>query len=196
MVRSIKAYRINLVRILREREKKLEKQRRYQAVGGLACFVVLALAVAYSAFTILRMERVLSAEKEKLVQVENEYKKYTATRTIVEKGDVELLNGLQGRGIFWTKKLAALALHLPDYYTITDFSYRNGELRVSGFGFATSRQDQLLVLDGYLNGLRGDTTFSNVFKEIFLSTAQRAEDRSGKVAFEFTAVNPLAKVKQ
>lgn len=197
MVRSVKAYRINLVRALREKERKLERQRRIQALAGVACFAVLALAVAYSAFTILRMEKVLSAEKDKLLQVETEFKKYKATRAIVEKGDVELLNSLQGRGIFWTKKLAALATHLPDGYTITGFSYKGGELRVSGFGYVSSRQDQLLVLNEYLNRLRSDTTFSNVFREIYLNNAQRAsENGSGKFAFEFSALNPKGKVSQ
>lgn len=194
MVRSVKAYRINLVRDLREREKKRERQQRLQVLAAAACFVVLALAVAYSVFTILRMEKVLKAEEDKLRQVESEYSKYKATRAIVEKGDVELLNSLQGRGIFWTKKLASLATHLPDGYAITEFSYKGGELRVAGFGYVTPRQDQLLVLDGYLNRLRSDTTFSNVFRDIYLNHAQRASvDGAGKFAFEFSALNPKAK---
>jgi Tfp pilus assembly protein PilN len=190
MARAAKSYRINLVRSLRENERKQERKRRIQALVGVTCFAVLALAFVYSGFAMWKMESVLAAEKDKLAQVQAEYNKYTATRMIVEKGDVELLNALQGRGIFWTKKLAALAKHLPDNYTITKFAYANGELRVSGLGTASSRQDHLLVLDGYLNRLRADSAFSNVFSEIYLNVAQNEESASGRVAFEFSALYP------
>lgn len=197
IARAPKAYHINLVRSLREKERRAEKQRRIHAMVGVACFALLLLAVVYSGLTMWKMERVLAAEREKLVQIQSEYSRYTATRTIVDKGDVELLNRLQGRGIFWTKKLAAMATHLPDNYSITAFSYHNGELKVRGFGFTNPKQDQLLILDAYLNRLRQDTTFSDVFKQIFLSSAQRNDQPgTGKVAFEFSAINPQAQVKQ
>lgn len=189
MAHAAKTYRINLIRNLREKERKAEKRRRLQAFAGIACFAVLACAVLYSAFTIWKMERVLGLEEDKLALVRNEFKKYSASRTTVDKADVELLNRLQGRGIFWTRKLAALASHLPDNFTITGFSYRDGELRVSGSGLASSRQDQLLILDAYLNRLRKDTAFSDVFRKIYLNTASRAGDQeTGRFGFEFSAL--------
>lgn len=191
-----KTYRINLVRSLRERERKAERQRRVRVMSGVACFAVLALALLYSGFTVWKMEKVLRDEERKLEAIRAEYAKYTAARMIVDKGDVELLHNLQGRGIFWTKKLAALAKHLPDGYAITGFTYKAGELRVTGNGLVTSRQDQLLVLDGYLNRLRADSTFSDVFRQLYLNTAQRESGKAaGRLTFEFSAVNPEAQGK-
>lgn len=194
MARVAKSYRLNLVRSLRDRERKAEQKRRSEALIGLACFAILAMALLYSGFTMWKMERVLSSEEEKLTQIKNEYKKYTAARMIVDKNDVELLNSLQGRGIFWTKKLAAMAKHLPENYAITGFSYREGELKVIGYGYVSPKQDQLLTLDGYLNRLRGDSTFSDAFSQLYLNETDRKEDLgSGRVSFEFSAVNPLIK---
>lgn len=196
MVRIAKIYQINLIRSLRERERKAEQQRRFQALVGLSCFAILILAMLYSGFTMWKMERVLSSEELKLAQVRNEYKKYTATRMIVDKDDVELLNSLQGRGIFWTKKLAAMAKHLPDNYAITGFSYLGGELKVVGFGYVAPKQDQLLTLDTYLNALRADTTFSDEFTQLYLNGTERKEDIGpGKISFEFSAINPRFKGK-
>lgn len=194
MTAQASKYRINLVRKLREQERLAERRKRLQVSAGLACFAVLALALGYSGYTIWKMESVIGEEERKLAAIQAEYRKYTAARAIVDKSDVELLHSLQGRGILWTKKLAAMATHLPDQYAITDFSYRNGELRVAGYGYLTPRQDQLLVLDGYLNRLRKDSAFSDVFKDIRLNSAAREEDAgSGRFGFEFTAINPSAR---
>lgn len=192
-----KSYTINLVRSLRERERKTERSRRIQVIASIACFAVLALALLYSGLTMWKMEQVLASEKNKLAQVQNEYRKYTAARMIVDKSDLELLHNLQGRGIFWTKKLAALAKHLPENYAITSFSYRAGELKVNGYGYASHRQDQLLTLDTYLNRLRTDTTFSNVFRQLYLNNTRREDQQgSGRVEFEFSAVNPEGQDKK
>lgn len=191
MVRIAKTYRINLVRSLREHERRAEQQRHFQALAGFSCFAILILALLYSGFTMWKMEQVLTSEEEKLEQIRNEYKKYTAARMIVDKDDVELLNNLQGRGIFWTKKLAAMANHLPDNYAITGFSYVRGELKVIGFGYVVPKQDQLLTLDAYLNRLRADSTFSDVFTQLYLNgTERKADPGPGKVSFEFSAINP------
>lgn len=193
MAWAAKSYRINLIRNLRDKERRVEKRRRLRILASLACFALLVLAFAYSGFTMMDMEKVLATEQNKLNQIKFEYNKYTAARTIVDKGDVELLNALQGRGILWTKKLASLAMHLPDNYAITGFSYRVGELRVTGFGYVNSKQDQLLVLDWYLNRLRQDTVFSNVFKQLHLNRAERSEEaEAGRVTFDFSAINPAA----
>jgi Tfp pilus assembly protein PilN len=104
----------------------------------------------------------------------------------VDKSDIELLNDLQGKGMLWTKKLASMAKHLPDNYWITGFSFTNNTLTVHGYGYADSRQDQLLVLDQYLNRLRSDTTFSDIFSKVQLNMAER-KDEGSRVAFDVSA---------
>jgi hypothetical protein len=180
-------YRINLIREMREREKKAEQQRSRAFTLGVACFGLFLLSLIYSGVTIWKMERVLMAEQVKLDRLKQEYRKYTAASLVVDKSDIELLNDLQGRGIFWTKKLAAMAQYLPDNYWITRFSFANDELRVSGYGMISPQQDQLLILDEYLNRLRNDKTFSDVFTNLHLNSAQRTDDGSARGAFEFSA---------
>jgi hypothetical protein len=179
-------YRLNLIRAIREREKTRERRRRMAFILGAGCFGFFILSVLYSALTIWQMEHVLAIEKDKLSRIQQEYRKYTATKLIVDKSDVELLGSLQGQGMFWTRKLVALAQHLPDNYWITGFSYRDGELRVSGYGLAGPQQQQLLVLNGYMDQLQGDTAFSDVFKTVRLQSADRNPD-GGKIAFAFSA---------
>jgi hypothetical protein len=180
-------YRLNLIRDLREREFRVERRKRLAVILGLGCFGFFLLSLIYSALTMWQMERVLSSEKDKLNRLQQEYRKYTATRLIVDKSDIELLSGLQGKGIFWTRKLAAMAKHLPDNYWITSFKYSNGELRVMGYGLAGPRQDQLMILDDYTNQLRTDTSFADVFPIIYLNSAERREE-GGRVGFDFSAV--------
>jgi Tfp pilus assembly protein PilN len=179
-------YRINLIRDLRDREVKAEQQQRLAVILGLGCFGFFLISLLYSTLTILQMERVLTNEKEKVGRLQQEYQKYAAAKLIVDKSDIELLNDLQGKGMLWTKKLAAMAKHLPDNYWITGFSFTNNTLNVRGYGYADARQDQLLVLDQYLNRLRNDTTFSDTFSKLQLNVAERREDGS-RVAFEFSA---------
>lgn len=194
MPKSPKFYRLNLVRNLREQEARRERQRQINYLLGAACFIILVLSIAYSGYTMWKMENILAQERKKVTDLTNEYRKYQSSRLIVEKSDVELLSSLQGRGIFWTKKLAALATHLPENYWITRFAYNNGELKVSGHGYASTRQDQLLVLDEYLNRLRQDTAFSDVFKHIYLSRSESTvEGGEPRIAFDFNATQKPVK---
>ncbi|HKP98555.1 MAG TPA: PilN domain-containing protein [Fibrobacteria bacterium] len=179
-------YRLNLIRDLREREIKSERQHRLAVILGAGCFGFFLLSLLYSGLTIMQMERVLTNEKDKVQRLQREYRKYTSAKLIVDKSDIELLNDLQARGVFWTKKLASMAKHLPDNYWITSFSFNNNVMNVKGYGFANSQQDQLLVLDQYLNRLRKDTTFSDTFSKIQLNSAER-KDESGRVSFDFSA---------
>jgi hypothetical protein len=179
-------YRINLIRDLRERELKSERRNRLTLILAVGCFGFFLLSILYSGLTMWQMEKVLDVENDKLNRLHAEYQKYTAARLIVDKSDLELLNELQGKGVFWTKKLVAMAKHLPDNYTITGFSYLNNELKVTGHGQSSQQQDQLLILDKYLNNLRADTTFSNIFKKLQLNAADR-KGEGGRVAFEFSA---------
>ncbi len=179
-------YRLNLIRAIRQREKKSEQRKRMAFILGAGCFGFFVISILYSSLTIWQMEGVIKSEKDKLVRLEQEYRKYTSSKLIVDKSDVELLGELQGKGIFWTKKLAAMAKHLPDNYWITRFSFQNGELKVSGYGLPTPQQQQLLILDDYVQRMEQDTTFSTVFKSIRLRSVDRGSE-AGRVAFEFSA---------
>jgi hypothetical protein len=180
-------YRLNLIRSIREREKKSERRKRLAFILAAGCFGFFVLSALYSGLTIWQMESVISLEKDKLSRLKQEYQKYTATKLIVDKADVELLGSLQGKGIFWTRKVTAMAQHLPENFWITRFSFQNGELNVAGFGLAGPRQSQLLVLNGYINDLKKDTSFADVFREVRLKKADRSDD-GGKIAFEISAI--------
>ncbi|MDB5050481.1 MAG: hypothetical protein JWO30_3552 [Fibrobacteres bacterium] len=192
---GLSLYRLNLIRDLREREVKSERQQRLAVILGLGCFGFFVLSLLYSGLTIAQMEHVLTIEKDKVHRLQQEYQKYTAARLIVDKSDIELLNDLQGKGGLWTKKLASMAKHLPENYWITGFTYNNNLLKVTGYGYANPQQDQLLVLDQYLNRLRSDTTFSNTFTKLQLNMADRKEDGT-RVAFDFSAFTSKWKVSQ
>ncbi len=179
-------YRLNLIRELRERELLAERRHRLIVILGLGCFGFFIISILYSSLTILQMESVLAGEKEKVARLQTEYRKYTAAKLIVDKSDIELLNSLQNKGVFWTGKLASLAKHLPDNYWITGFSFMNNALNVRGFGYANSRQDQLVILDQYLNLLRSDTSFSDTFIKTQLNLTESKEE-GGRVAFDFSA---------
>ncbi|MEO6096785.1 MAG: hypothetical protein ABIW76_14235 [Fibrobacteria bacterium] len=191
-------YRLNLIRELREKEIKSERKRRLTLILGFGCFGFFVLSLLYSGMTIWQMEGVLTREEKKVKELHQEYQKYAAAKLIVDKSDLELLSDLQGKGIFWTKKLVAIAKHLPDNYSIIDFSYENNQLKVSGFGYPSPRQDQLLVLDEYLNKLRADSTFSDTFKKLQLNLADRNADRNvdpGRINFQFSAVTSTWKAQ-
>jgi hypothetical protein len=185
-------YRLNLIRELREREVQTERRQRLAVILGVGCFGFFVLSFLYSGLTIMQMETVLTREKDKVEHLQQEYRKYTAAKLIVDKSDIELLNDLQGKGIFWTKKLAAMAKHLPENYWITEFSFNNDILEVRGYGYANAQQDQLLILDQYLIRLRNDTTFADVFTKVQLNSAER-RDEGARVAFDFSAYTSKGK---
>lgn len=182
-------YRLNLIRELREREIKTERRQRLSVILSLGCFGFFILSVLYSGLTIMQMEKILTLEEDKVRRLQQEYQKYKAARLIVDKSDIELLNDLSGKGIFWTKKLASLAKHLPENYWITSFRYVDHTLNIQGGGLANPKQDQLLILDRYLDRLRSDTTFSDTFTKIQLNLAERVDD-GAKIAFSFSAFTP------
>jgi Tfp pilus assembly protein PilN len=179
-------YHLNLIRSIREREKKSERRKRLAFILTAGCFGFFALSTLYSALTIWQMESVITQEKDKLSHLKQEYQKYTATKMIVDKSDVELLGSLQGKGVFWTRKLAVMAKDLPDNYWITRFSYQNEVLSIGGFGLAGPQQGQLLVLNDYVNSLKQDTAFADIFKDVRLVKVDRTAD-GNKIAFELAA---------
>lgn len=189
-------YSINLVMKRRIEEKKAEIKKYHMVFLCIICFGALVGALAYSALEILKMERVLQDERDKLAKIENEYKKYQQTEMIVNKDDVELLDKLQNGRIFWTHKLASMALHLPENYWITRFGYQGTSYKVEGYGYISAEQEQLITLDNYLNNLRTDSTFSDVFLVTFLnSTVRNDEDNKQRVSFDFSSENKGAQRK-
>lgn len=195
--RQMKLYQLNMVRELRAREKKSEQNRRYLILACIGSGLFLLLSFLYSGISIWNMELVLQNEKRKVDHLTHEFRNYTAAKDIVDKNDVELLNSLHGRGIMWTKKLAALANHLPENFQLTSFEFRGGELRVKGFGYPNESQDHLLILDKYIGRLREDSAFSNTFKRIYLGTASRSiADNQPTIDFEFSAFTATAGQKQ
>jgi hypothetical protein len=183
-------YSINLVRKMREEEKRAERRRLRTVALCFICFGALCLSVFYSTLQILRMERVLQDERNKLARIEAEFRKYQKTKMIVNKADIELLDRLQNSRIFWTKKLAAMAFHLPDNYWITSFGYRSPSFTVDGYGYISPEQKQLITLDNYLNELRFDSTFADRFIVTYLnSTVRKDEQGKMRVSFDFSSEN-------
>jgi len=183
-------YAINLVRTIRIEERKNEIRRiRILTITAIS-FGVLILALFYSALNVLTMESKLKEERIKLGRIEAEYKRYKETTMIVNKADVELLNQLQSERIFWTKKLASMAMHLPENYWITDFSFSQGKFDVKGYGYIAADQRQLVTIDDYLNLLRADTLFNDVFRQIYLNATERKDEKDRqRVSFDYSAIS-------
>lgn len=183
-------YSINLVRDLRFAEKKERIKKSRMMLFSIACFGLLGLAIFYSTLQVVLMRSVIRQERLALKKVVRQYKKYRKTRMTVSKADVELLDRLQNRRIFWTQKLAAMAQHLPKSYWIKKFVYDGDKFSAEGFGYITDKQKQLIVLNNYFKALRADTTFNNHFQYThFMSTIRRDEDKKKKIKFEFTSSN-------
>jgi hypothetical protein len=181
-------YTINLVRNLREQERIARAAKARTAGICGACFFLLVLACVHEAITIVRMEHIITQEREKVARIDEEYRKYQQTRMIVDRADVELLNQLQHSRIFWTKKLAAMAYHLPEDYWITKFGYRGTEFKVEGYGYISPEQRQLITLDWYLNRLRQDSTYNDALQFSYLnSTIRDDENNRLRVSFEYSS---------
>ena len=183
-------YNINLVRATRIKEKKGERKRLTNLVFLLCALGVLLVSSLYTAFEILRMERVLTDEQDKVARIQEEYKRYKASKTIINKADIELLDKLQHERIFWTKKLVAMAQYLPENYWITDFAYDKRDFNVDGYGYITKEQEQLLTMDDYLNELRKDTTFNDVFRNTYLNLTERKDERTReRITFKYSSIS-------
>lgn len=186
-------YRINMVKVIREEEKRAKNQRLSILLISLSCFAFLLISIFYSTLQVLGMQLLINEERDKLARIESEYKKYKKTKMTVDKSDIELLDRLQTNRIYWTKKLESMAMHLPDSqpisYWITDFGYRQNSFTVRGYGYITPKQEQLIELDTYLNNLRTDRNFSDVFLTTFLnSTVRSDEDERRRVSFEYSSL--------
>ncbi|MBN1982868.1 MAG: hypothetical protein JW795_15145 [Chitinivibrionales bacterium] len=181
-------YSINHIRTLRLTQKRSASIRMRVAVIIAGSLLLLAGAVGYSVVEVIAMNVVIDQEQQRYNLIETEYSKYQQTQMIINKEDIELLDGLQNNRIFWTKKLEAMASPLPENYWITRFDYTNGAFTVEGYGYISNKQEQLITLDDYLSILRKDTNFCDVFSVTRLNSTTRA-DENGKmrVSFDFTS---------
>ncbi len=185
-------YQINIIEQLRKAEKKERRQRSILTISLMFSFALLLLSGAFTVQNIIKMRGTLQRERMELERIETEYRKYKTTRMIVDKADIEQLDQLQSNRIYWTKKLAAMAFHLPNKpphpYWISSFSYRNKQLNVKGYGFISPRQEQLITLDEYLKELRADTTFADVFGTCYLNSTSRVDEGNReRVTYSYTA---------
>ena len=182
-------YAINLVRQIRLEEKKaIQLQNRIFTLAA-SCSGVLFIAILIMVFQILAMRTILSTEKQELNRITTEYGKYRATRMVIDKADIERLDSLQSNRIFWTKKLAAMAYHLPNNYWITKFGFDGKVMKVSGYGYISTQQEQLITLDDYLNKLRVDSTYKDIFATTYFNAVARSDDKErSRVSFEFSSI--------
>jgi Tfp pilus assembly protein PilN len=182
-------YSINLVRHLRAEEQRAMALKNRLFVIAVTAAGILGLAVCFMVFQILGMETKLTNEKMELARIEMEYSKYKSAKMVIDKADIERLDSLQSNRIFWTKKLAAMAFYLPDNYWITKFSFDGKQYRVGGFGYISQKQEQLITLDDYLNKLRADSTYADIFKTTFFNSVSRSDEKAKgeRVSFEYSS---------
>lgn len=180
-------YNINLIRQLRVEERRASELKDRLFTIGVSCFGLLGIATLTLTFQILSMEAKLTNEKQELARIEQEYSKYKTTKMVIDKADIERLDSLQSHRIFWTKKLVAMAIYLPEEYWIIRFNFDGRTYKVGGFGYISSEQDQLITLDEYLNKLRADPTYVDVFKTTFFSSVVRSDEENNRqrVSFEY-----------
>jgi hypothetical protein len=186
-------YNINLVRQLRAEERKAVELRNRLFSIGLSCFGILGIASLTFTFQVLGMETKLANERLALARIEQEYGKYRTTRMVIDKADIERLDSLQANRIFWTRKLAAMAVYLPAEYWIIKFGFDSKTYRVSGFGYISKDQEQIITLDEYLNKLRSDNNYTDVFKMTSLTSVIRSDEgderaKRERVSFDYTSL--------
>jgi len=175
-------YRMNLMKSALAAEKRDSKHRLKMALIFIVCFGALGGAAFYVYSQLSLMEQTLYAEKLKLRKVEAEYRNYQEEVSVVNKADVELLGQLQTNRIYWTRKLEAMARYLPEAepisYWITKFGYNDNSkaFTVSGYGYISQRQEQLLELERYLDSLRADHSYAYIFGTTYLKSAERSDE--------------------
>jgi Tfp pilus assembly protein PilN len=183
-------YSINLVRQARLDEQKAEKISVRLVALSAAGFGLLALALFYGLLQVLSMNQKIYSEQQNLARIDAEYRKYKETKMVIDKADIELLDRIQSGRIYWTKKLASMAQHLPDNYWITKFGFDQKMFSVVGYGYISPRQEQLITLDDYLNKLRADSMYDDVFAASYLkATARTDEGARERVSFEYVSLN-------
>ena len=171
-----------------EERKALTAKNRIFTLAA-SCAALLILSVLVLVFQILRMQIKLQNEKQEVSRIELEYGKYKATRMVIDKADIERLDSLQANRIYWTKKFAAMAYYLPENYWITKFTFDGKVFKVTGYGYITPNQEQLITLDDYLNKLRADSTYKDIFGSTYFNAVQRSDEESqNRVSFEYSSM--------
>jgi len=169
-------YTINMVRTIREEERKQHKRQFKLFLFSLLSFGLFALSLAYGALAILPMRAVLHKAETRLNRIEAEYEQYQSTQASIGSEDIKLLDKLYNGKVFWTEVLAAVAYHLPEGFWTSSFKYDGKEFTVKGFGRTGGKQDHLIVIDHYINRLRNDEAFRKVFKSVRLNSTSRNDD--------------------
>jgi len=183
-----------MIRQIRLEEKKSSEKAQLINSFSYICIGALFLAIFYCGIEVLNMHSTLKDEEAKLKQIQDEYKTYKATQMTIDKEDIKLLNTLQQNRIFWSKKLASMAQFLPENYWITEFGYERGTYNVKGYGYITQKQEQLITMDDYLNLLRKDSNFVDVFTNTYLDMTKRVdEDNRERISFTYSAVGSVKK---
>jgi len=203
-------YKMNLMKSIIEAEKRNSEHRLKMSLLFIVCFGALGGAALYVYSQLSLMEQTLYAEKLKLLKVQAEYRNYQEEVSVVNKADVELLGRLQTNRIYWTRKLEAIAKYLPDAepvsYWITKFGYNdNGRtFTVSGYGYITQKQEQLLELERYLDSLRAEPSYAHIFGSTYLKSAVRDDEylrtpdgskrerERDRISFEYASVRKAA----
>jgi Tfp pilus assembly protein PilN len=182
-------YAINLIRQIRIEEHKVMLLKNHIFTLAASCSGLLVIAILVLGFKILQMQISLKNERQQVNRIEMEYGKYKATKMVIDKADIERLDSLQANRTYWTKKIAAMAYYLPENYWITKFSFDGKMFNVGGYGYITQDQQQLITLDDYLNKLRADSTFNDVFKTTYFNSVQRSdEEGQNRVSFEYSSM--------
>jgi len=184
-------YNINLIRQLRSEERRASELKDRLFTFGISCFGLIGIATLTFTFQVLSMEAKLTNERQNLARIEQEYSKYKTTRMVIDKADIERLDSLQANRIFWTKKLAAMAVYLPEDYWIIQFGFDGKIYKVSGFGYISPDQEQLITLDDYLNKLRADRNYTDAFKATYFNSVARSDEESNvrnRVSFEYSSL--------
>ncbi len=190
-------YKINMIRAQLLEKKRTDRQKSLLFSSTIIAFAILALALFYSILQVRSMEMIIKSEEAKLKRIEDEFKNYEKTKMIIDRKDIELLDRLQHSRIYWTKKLVAMASHLPEDYWITKFQYdRKNVFEVKGYGYISKDQKQLLTLDEYLNKLRDDSTYNDDFGYTYLKTTIRTDEKTrDRVSFEYGAEKAKRRTK-
>jgi Tfp pilus assembly protein PilN len=183
-------FKLNLIRELQAQQELKRSTRTKVAWLMVLSYGLLIIVLAYGIGEVFTMRAKVGEERSRLLLVKTEYQHYKASEMIVNKADVELLSRLQNSRIYWTKKLLVMARYLPENYWITQFGYDQNALTVNGYGYISERQEQLMTLHDYLDALRKDSNFNDVFRPIFLNSTVRNDDerKRDRISFSYTGI--------
>lgn len=185
-------YHINLVSKIRQEEKHWQLQNSLQVYAFVALAGIITIVLLKSALFLQLVRQDLQLAEQYLLTLQTEYQRYQQTTMTIEKQDLELLDKLQHGRLFWTKKLASMALPLPSNYWVNKFEFKTNRFSVDGFGYIDESQRQLITLDEYLTILRHDSVFRRGLEQVSLVETRRTDskkygDPRDQISFRFNA---------